>query len=254
MIKKILLVGLLMIWLLFNPNGFIFAQTAPAEPTLAAIKKGAEQIDDNNSIALRRKLLGQIIDFTKIEVLDLKKKVNESAVGLEGVPASLQNQFISKLNNFSYQLSNLTDVLNSVKNINELKALATSLRGWRDFYLAETKKMREWLLYNQIIDLHQKAQIRLLAVQKDILSVNNKIDNYAEILITLNKASTSLTLAGSAMASANESILNLYLDLDYRFSAREYELPSKLLGQSLLHLKDTYLAFLGLGLLLDGRK
>ena len=216
---------------------------------LIDIKNDAAKIEDHNSILLRRQVVYKIIGFTKLEIVDLRKKVADLS-DLEGNEAALQSQFLSKLDNFLRQLNNFNDVLNSLDGIEEIKAIAASLRGWRDVYLAETKKMKEWILYYQIFDLSKKANERYVSVSTEILSFENRFSNFEEIRLVLDKASTSLSLANEALSQAQGSIIHFYLDSDYKFSSREFELPGALLTKALLQVKDAYLAFLELGMLL----
>ena len=229
------------------------AQAPTLKNVLDDIKIDVGKINSQNDVissyALRKQILAKITSFTALEIGDLRNQISKID-NLEGDSASLRSQFLSKLGNFNVQVENFNRALGSIKTVEESKALATSLKGWREGYLAETKKMKDWLLYFQISNLASTARERLNRIEKEVNNLPENLADIGQIKDLLASSSSSLGGAEASLNQANMVMNTFYLDFDFRKpSKKDFVEPSSLLAQGLSGLKDVYLSFLEIGLL-----
>ncbi len=248
--------GVFIIGILFGVSVFAQEQT-DLKSTLGNIKDDVSKIeqtkDVTTSFQLRKQALIKIINFTNLEIAQMRARISSST------PASddetyLQSQFLSKLDFFSSQLHSFSSVLNNVRTLAEIKGVATSLKGWRENYLSEIKKMNDFLAYYQLSSLLGVVNERYQLIKSEVGLLPVQPNASSSIEQALEGQQMHLDRATELLQQAHKMIIDFYLDRDYKkVSQKDFIDPDTLFLEAVQNLKDAYLSFFELGLLVSGK-
>jgi len=186
------------------------------EEVIATVDKLAEiqeqdltpEAKEREEIALKKTALQKIINLSAAETLDLKDKL-ASLTGVETQLISLQDQLLTKLEDYLAYFDDTNRALEIISRREEIQNLAGDFKDWREVsYNQELKKAIDFILVFQNKSLLKTAQERLIKFASEVRKTKLVRESYQPLL---NEAARNLREAREANNRAL-SLLGDYLE------------------------------------------